>query len=192
MMIKVPSTSQVRAPGYGGPLHKFGIGFLGDLGDTCVDFNGDPIDCPTFTTPTPVDSTPTPVNLPNVNSGGYQTISTSSGDYQLINGTLLDPNGNVVSTGIQLPSTQTAGMTTAQIAASLSTLANSAINAYRQTIAPSVVPGSNLVYNPATGQFLPAAGVSLSTAGIAGISSSALMVGGLALLALVLVMRSGR
>src|SRR5271165_2504740 len=129
-MIRVPSYVQVKAPGHGGPF-----GFSGfSLGDMCTDpVTEDVYDCGTIIQPVSIDPgiTPTtPITLPSstVGSGGYTTISTASGDYQLINGVLYDPNGHVVSTGVTLPATQSAGMTAAQTAAALSNLANSAIN----------------------------------------------------------------
>jgi hypothetical protein len=132
---------------------------------------------------TPVDTTIPITELPNqiipentigLPSGQAVSVNLSNGTSLNSNGVLTDSNGNVIATGISLPAAQTAGMTPAQISASLTALANSAVAAYKSTLSPSVVPGSNLVYNPATGQFLPAitgTSVGLATANSASLSA---------------------
>lgn len=75
----------------------------------------------------------------------------------------------------------------------LSKLTASATQAYRSVQDPAIVPGSNLVYNPATGQFLPATGSTLMTPfASANLSSSGmwLLIGGGLLL--VMMMGGGR
>lgn len=55
------------------------------------------------------------------------------------------------------------GLTPTQINALINGATQTATGIYRATQSPSVVPGSNLVYNPATGQFLSASGTGVVT-----------------------------
>jgi len=80
---------------------------------------------------------------------------------------------------------QNPGLTGDQIAKIIAASASGALNIFRQTSTPGIVPGTNLVYNPATGQFLPASGVGLTAQQV---SSSAIPLGLAAVAGLVLLM----
>lgn len=75
----------------------------------------------------------------------------------------IDTNGG--STFNSTPSTS--GLTSAQLASIISTAGQAAISIAKATSTPSVIPGTGLVYNPATGQFLPSSGAVAGTAQIA-------------------------
>jgi hypothetical protein len=64
------------------------------------------------------------------------------------------------------------GVTPASIAAAIAAAANAATGVYRATSSPSVIPGTNAIYNPATGQ-ITNAGL-LSTSGLGASLSSML------------------
>lgn len=65
----------------------------------------------------------------------------------------------------------TAGMSASQIAALLATAAQGATSVYRSTQSPSLVPGTQLVWNPSTNTLVPASG--LNVGGLFGTSFSA-------------------
>lgn len=85
------------------------------------------------------------------------------------------------------PNPGSGGVTPQQLASLLAAGAQGASAIYRATQSPSLVPGSSLVYNPQTGQLVPASG--LSVGGLFGTSLSAsgslmpiLLIGGAVLL----------
>jgi hypothetical protein len=84
-------------------------------------------------------------------------------------------------------------LTAAQAAALIAQLGSTANSVYKSTQTPYTIPGTNLVYNPATGQLLNAGtggaigGTGTGTNLLAGISTQTLLIGG-GLLVLVLFM----
>ena len=129
---------------------------LGDTVDTYDPVTGEitPVDVTTpgssvFNYPIPLDpSTGLPVGTPslNVGSGG--------------GGVLTNPSS----------------VTPAQIAAIINSSVGGAANLYKALQSPAVVPGSSVIYNPSTGQFLSAAGSGVITPlGSAAVSSSGFM-----------------
>lgn len=90
---------------------------------------------------------------------------------------------------IDAPDSLGGGFSWASFADGLSKLVGAGSTAYRSTLQPSVVPGSNLVYDPRTGQFIPATGATLTSSlgnvGLGGISSGTLLLIGAALVAAV-------
>jgi len=187
MMLRVPSTVNVYPAGFGGGLGQ----------DTSI-----PIDTSTFN-PSPGDYLPgggavdtSPVITP-LDTSGYQTVSTPQGDYQIVNGQIFDPSGNQVSSipgggvPVSKPTPAGGGMTSQQLAQILQGAATGAVGIYRATQLPGLVPGApGLVYNPATGQFIPSTGgVSLGIPGVTtSVSNPALILGGLVIGAIVLMM----
>lgn len=82
-------------------------------------------------------------------------------------------------------------MTWAQVLNSLSGPALTAARVFQQTGSPGLIPGTQLVYNPQTGQILPASGVLTSAGQISSTLSSPLILGGIAVV-LILVMSMGK
>lgn len=93
----------------------------------------------------------------------YNGVSTapSEVDIQAANeyNSWLDSGGSTAGGG---------GLTAQQLSAIIAAGGQAAINIAKATSTPSVVPGApGLVYNPATGQFIPASGIVAGTAQIA-------------------------
>ena len=88
------------------------------------------------------------------------------------------------------------GLTTAQITSIFSAAANAGVAVFKATSSPSIIPGTNLVYNPATGQVSSASG--LTSSGLASVDIASqltsmlpiLLLGGGAIL-LVMMMSGG-
>jgi hypothetical protein len=82
------------------------------------------------------------------------------------------------------------GLTPAQIAQIISSSAGAATSILRSTESPYRVPGTNLVYNPATGQIMSSLGITGSALGTAltPVAMNGLMMAGIALVGLVVVM----
>lgn len=88
---------------------------------------------------------------------------------------------NIVSNGTA------SGLSAAQIAQLVASAANAGVSVLKATSSPYAIPGTNLVYNPATGQILPSSGL-LNTASTLGTSMMPVLLIGAAVLGLVLVM----
>lgn len=173
MRIKVPPMVELSYPHVG----MYGLG-QDPTGDTPIDDNtivtgsgtdpGSSVLIPTFQGTTPIVTT-TQTPQPGYTGGGAQTVSTPNGDYQIVNGTVFDPNGNVVSlsslqNALGFPNSGTTGAspgapTLAQILAAAAQATGTAVTTLARLQGPSVIPGANLVYNPATGQLSNASGV---------------------------------
>jgi hypothetical protein len=103
---------------------------------------------------------------------GADPFSGINYDPSLLDPTLLSvgldtsPGSTTTSTG------SSSGVTPASIAAAIAAAANAATGVYRATSTPSVIPGTNAIYNPATGQ-ITNAGL-LSTSGLGTTLSSML------------------
>lgn len=168
MHIRVPSTLRL-------PRNPIGLRGLGDDGD-------EPIDT---TDPTTIDPTtipdPFPVMTGPIATATGDTGGTGFGPSGLFNAeqmnqieagqvpadltaaqlNALTPYYAPVGTLPSNPTTASltsAGFTPAQAASLLTTAAQTAIAAYKSTQSPGLIPGTSLVYNPATGQVLNAAG----------------------------------
>ena len=107
--------------------------------------------------------------------------------------------GSQAPTSSQLQSVITggtnSGLTAAQIAAIVNSAAAAGISVFKATSSPYAIPGTSLVYNPATGQIANSLGLTgsqIAATTLAGGSSVVLIGGGIALLFLVLMMSRGR
>jgi hypothetical protein len=86
----------------------------------------------------------------------------------------------------------------ASLSNAFSNLANSALSIYKQTQSPGVIPGSSLVYNPASGQIINPAAVTVGALGTAAsstlgsISLSTIALVGLGLVGVIVLMSSKR
>lgn len=83
------------------------------------------------------------------------------------------------------------GLNYTQVIGTLSQAALNAVNIMKQTMQPGLVPGTSLVYNPASGQFLPASGTQLATTNFASSLSSPIMIGGIVILGVLVVSMMG-
>jgi len=176
----------------------------------------------------------------------YQTVSTSTGDYQLLSdGSILDPSGTLYSSMNALPTSEmtalqnaletpistsvnttpiggtysnlsnlasgsvqptqaqlqqaiqggtATGLTAAQISNLIAQAANAGVKILNATQSPYLIPGTQLVYNPATGALTSGIANQLTTpfGTLTGSTSSVLMLGGFAIvgvLVLAMVMR---
>jgi len=83
---------------------------------------------------------------------------------------------------------QNPGLTADQIAKIISASTSGALNIFKQTQSPGLVPGTNLVFDPGSNRFLPASGYGSSVSSIFGSASSTipswLPMAGLALVAI--------
>lgn len=124
--------------------------------------------------------------LGNVNTGGANNPSLPP---------VLPPSLPISSQGPLVPgvissspsSTTASGTSAAQILAALAQGAGSGATIYKALQTPSLVPGTNLVYNPGTGQLQNALGISAGAIGSSLTSSVSsllplLLLGGLAVL----------
>jgi hypothetical protein len=185
MMIRVP------ARGFNG------LGFVG-LGDdtTGGDFlppdTGTTIDIPTFGGTTPII---------DVSGGGVDlSLPSSPLDLSLAPSTpLSQPTIQQLTAPNAVPSQSQlqqivargtgSGLSPAQIAQVIGSASQAGVSILKATSAPYAIPGTNLVYNPATGQILPGSGGIVSTPfGVGGVSSSGIMIIGAAVIGLVLIM----
>jgi hypothetical protein len=205
--IKVPSTIDVAYPVFGlaglGQCDDNGCPSTGSSGD---DGSGSSVTVPGFDQTNPIlNITTSPITNPSYTGGGAQTVPTPSGDYQIVNGTVFDPNGNVVSlsslqSALGFPSSGTTPSSSApnlaQILAAAAQATGTAVKAFTTLQGPSLIPGTNLVYNPATGQLSNAAGI--GTSGTTSSLSTSLSTSGimplllLAIAAVVLISATGR
>jgi hypothetical protein len=143
-----------------------GLGDNGDDDDTSITL-------PSYDTSTPVLDTST--ELPAYSGGGATTVSTPAGDYQIVGSTIYDPNGNVSSVsalqsalGVSPSSSSAPSLT--QILSAAAAVTGAGAQAYKSLQTPSLIPGTNLVYNPATGQISSATG--LTAAGLLAASTT--------------------
>jgi hypothetical protein len=129
-------------------MHGLGDDGGADVGDTSTGIYtstpGLPTDLSTLTLP---DLTSLPTATPTLDSSIYGSLSPSQlvSVLSSIPGSTASPNPGSSS-----------GITAGQIAAIFSGVSNSALNVYRATSSPSLIPGTNSIYNPATGQILGA------------------------------------
>lgn len=106
----------------------------------------------------------------------------------------LPGGGALPPSSVPTPAPGGGGLTSQQLAAIISGAGQTAIALIKASGTPGLVPGTNVVYNPATGQFLPASGAilpggaSLNIPGVSGAVSTPLVIGGLALGVVVLMM----
>lgn len=180
MMIRVPSTMNYYPAGFGGSLHGLGQDDLvydpsgsGAYYDSTTGVSYDPSGNPISTATLPaLEPIVVPPTTPIV-SPALPTDTTGLGPGQAITPGTPTPAGG--------------GLTAAQIAAIATAAGQAAINVAKATSVPGLIPGTNLVYNPATGGFVPASGagvalpgtqLSLTPAGLTGslTSSSALLI----------------
>jgi hypothetical protein len=147
---------------------------------------------------TPITTTPTTTGgQPGYTGGGAQSIPTPGGDFQVVNGQVFDPNGNVTTVAalqnaLGFPASPGAsasaqGPSLTQILQAAATATGAAASAYKSLQTPSLIPGTNLVYDPASGTIRNAAtGLTgqqtvAAGAGVSGISPTMilLLAGGL-------------
>lgn len=195
MRIKVPAMVDLYPPMMGG---------MAGLGQDTTD-----ITLPdTFGGGAPVDT-----STPGFTGGvDYSTVSTPSGDFQVVGNTVIDPNGNLSSAsalqsalGISAPSSGGSAPNLTQILAAAGSAVTAGTKAYLALQQPNLVAGTGLVYNPATGQYVspspyggyytlggaPGTAVPIASA----LGTTAVSMGPLILLgigALVLIMMMGR
>jgi hypothetical protein len=144
MLIQVPESIQIYPPGYADPNMQLYFGIdgpgLSGLGDCVTDPESGLVDC------------------------------TGSGDFTaptLTNPAVTDPMTGITYTIQGTPSTPASTSSAAADAAAAIAAANAATTAIAKFVGPSVVTGTNLVYNPATGQLTNAAGVTVGAVGSA-------------------------
>jgi hypothetical protein len=149
MMIRVPSTVNYYPAGFGGSLAGLGDDIVYDPSgsgafiDTTTDVSFDPSGNPISSLP-PLEPVVVPPIVP-ITAPTAPTDTTGLGPGQAITPGTPTPAGG--------------GLTAAQIAAIATAAGQAAINVAKATSTPGLIPGTNLVYNPATGQFLPGSGV---------------------------------
>ncbi len=89
----------------------------------------------------------------------------TSGDAPLVGGATIASDGSG-GYAVQTPSGQKAtGLTVAQASQLLAAMSNAATSAYKSTLSPYQIPGTSLVYNPATGQMVNPAGIPIGGVG---------------------------
>lgn len=101
-----------------------------------------------------------------------------------------DAGGQCVDTPIPInPGTTSSGGLTQQQLSTILNAATNALNIENQATQPHLIPGTNVLYNPATGQIVSGvgSGVSLSGSGLTLGNSSLLVMGAIGLVALMLV-----
>lgn len=186
MHVRVPTTRR--------HIHRPALGYYG-LGDDGTDTTFDPttVDTSTITDPfanTPIDSglvtdpsglmTGTP--LPSVTTGyGPGGLFTADQQNLIESGQVptgltsaqvaaLTPYYSPVGTLPVNPNSSNlaaAGFNPSQISSILSSAAQAAIASYKAVQQPGLIPGTNLVYNPSSGQILNASGsLTASTSGL--------------------------
>ena len=75
------------------------------------------------------------------------------------------PGGGAITPTVSAPTSGGGGLTAAQITSIAAAAGQAAINIAKATSTPGLIPGTNLVYNPATNQFLPASGAGTTLPG---------------------------
>jgi len=126
---------------------------------------------------------PVPQSLSPAQTGALQTVAASP-----------TPTPSATQLGQIVTNGTSTGLTANQISAMVAAAANAGVQILRATnmSTPTLIPGTNLVYNPATGQIVPS-GTTLSTAlGSATLSSSGLLIGGLLIGGVLLIMMMKR
>jgi hypothetical protein len=132
--------------------------------------------------PNPLDAnypTPAPQTLTPTQTAALTTLASSP-----------TPTPSATQLGQIVTNGTSTGLTANQIASIVGAATNAGVQILRATnnTVPTLIPGTNLVYNPATGQIVPT-GTTLSTAlGSATFSSSGLLIGALVIGAVLLVM----
>lgn len=130
-------------------------------------------------------------------TSSFDTFDNSNGDPLSVwddplTGTPIDTTVPISTPAPPVAGASTSGLTAAQIATLSAAGIQAAIQVIKSTGTPSLIPGTALVYNPATNQILPATGSSLLTGGLTATTTSMLpilLIGGLAV---VLLMGSKR
>lgn len=178
--------------------------------------------------------------------GSVVTVSTSSGDYSVLSdGSVYDPNAQLVTDFSTLPNNVTNAINTAldtgqnqvaslfsnltpsqltgsspagaapsapgaapqsltsqlqQIANAMGTSANTALKLFQAAQGPSLVAGTNVLYNPATGQYYnpttgqvvnPTGGTTFAPLSLGGIDPTFLLIGGLLIGGVFLISMAG-
>jgi hypothetical protein len=132
--------------------------------------------------PNPLDAnypSPTPQTLTPTQTSALTTLAAAP-----------TPTPSATQLGQIVTNGTSTGLTPNQIASIVGAASNAGVQILRATnnSTPTLIPGTNLVYNPATGQIVPT-GTSLSTAfGSATFSSSGLLIGALVIGAILIVM----
>jgi hypothetical protein len=151
-------------PGYAGAGLR-GFRGVSGLGQICTDpETGDAVDCGSTSPSAP--STP-PIVIPPMppvtGPVGGSVNSCPSGEY-------LDPSSGLCllspsspGSSTSTPTTPSSSLTTAQLAALISSSGSAASSVIKATSSPYVIPGTNVLYNPATGQIVGASGLTSST-----------------------------
>jgi hypothetical protein len=188
-----PDHAGMLSEGYSSP------GLLSGLGQTCISYDDDG-DCLSYSSPTdtlnsdlPITSPTLSTALPNLNTFSNSSacnsfaITASQAAACGIPSVPLDPNSTNLQSAllsstspqsVTLTAAQTqalqAGMTPAQQAQLISAIGNSTVSLIRTASGgPYTVAGTNLVYNPATGQLTTAAATNATatlTAGLGALS----------------------
>jgi hypothetical protein len=143
------------------------------MGDSAADAWGSATSDPYYVDPSTLESS---------NYGGYLPISSGSLGP-------VDQYGNLITPSVT-PTTPTpagGGLTAAQIAGLISGSASAAGTILKSTQSPSLIPGTQLVYNPATGQMTSGIATTASA-----LSSSMTPIILIAVIGLVLVMGMGK
>jgi hypothetical protein len=164
MRIRVPATMP----------YEVGMSGLWGLGQDDNDPTGgfDDSSSPTITPlpDLPVGSGPS-LSIPNLNplpSAGTPVTSTQVTNsqtgliqtlYQYPSGEIVDQNGNIIQGPSGSGASAGSGVNLAQLLGAASTAATTAAKINQSLQTPSLIPGTSLVYNPATGQISNATGV---------------------------------
>jgi hypothetical protein len=200
MMIRVPSRGfdglgyvglgqDDGSSDFSGPIDPSGGGFVGptlpdlSIPSTPLDLSNSP------PLTLPIDESGTPFGTcVGAGCGSETGIVASPTDVPLPPTAVSSPTPNQLGRAISQGTGS--GLTAAQIATLVGNAANAGVKIMNATSAPYAIPGTNLVYNPATGQIVPT-GTSLSTPfGTATLGSSGLLIGGLAVVAVLIVIMS--
>lgn len=194
MMIRTPRTGMGIIPGLG----RITIGALGQDDTEAGDYGDDgssssyPVQGPqlpplTLPTDSSISSMPTltapSLDLPPISSAELSQISSNI---------LSNPSANLTPSTLSAVVQQgtASGLSAAQITAIANAAEAAGTKILQVTTAPSLIPGTNLVYNPSTGQILPSGTTLSSVFGNATLSGSGtfLLIGG-GLLVLLLLMK---
>lgn len=118
-----------------------------------------------------------PLGLSGLGQG--DTVDIGAGDTLQIPDISLTPSTPVDTTTIDTSGGGGGGLSVDQIAKILGTAATGAVNIVRSTSSPYVIPGTNSVFDPATGRILAPGQSNLTTPLVSGtISNTGLLVGG--------------
>lgn len=185
MRVRLPETLEVYQPGWGGFV---GLEGLGQDDSTITDlpvYAPSDVTLPDFTTIS-LPSTTGPISMPEINPSD---LSIPGYTYDPGSGMYFPTSTSVTGGSIPVPSsTAGSGLSLAQLLGSAATAAQTAAAINKTLQSPALIPGTNLVYNPATGQIT--SGVATTSTAVGSLLASPVTI--LAIGALLILMMSGK